>query len=282
MQSMRLDPIWIRQNGFTLIELLVVIAIVAALLAIPLPALRQAREAARAAVCGSNIRQLAMANLTYAEDNNGHFVLGSRDVWSGNLERWHGKRSTRNEAFEPARSDMAAYFGESGQVKQCPSFIAGQDYDDTPGQQDGYEAGCGGYGYNQSYIGGRTDIYGYSGMTYSASTLDVRQPTQTVMFTDAAYVQADGDGVRMIAYSFCEPPFWQLNAGPPSTMRPDPTIAFRHATLSSVAWVDGHASREPLAFSVSYITHSYVTGEEAAALYVGWFGPQDNSLFDLN
>lgn len=58
------------KKGFTLIELLVVIAIIAILAAMLLPVLSRAREQARRAVCASNLKQIGIAIMLYANDHN--------------------------------------------------------------------------------------------------------------------------------------------------------------------------------------------------------------------
>jgi prepilin-type N-terminal cleavage/methylation domain-containing protein len=79
-----------RANGFTLIELLVVIAIIAILAAILVPVLRKAQERGQTASCINNEKQLQMAWLIYANDNNDLIVscnssLQTNQEWVGGI-----------------------------------------------------------------------------------------------------------------------------------------------------------------------------------------------------
>ncbi len=67
------------RRGFTLIELLVVISIIALLIAILLPALARANEAARRTQCLANLRSMAQASFAYAADFDGRLITNSED-----------------------------------------------------------------------------------------------------------------------------------------------------------------------------------------------------------
>lgn len=272
------------RRGFTLIELLIGVGIVGVLLAILIPAVHRATASARLVRCAANLRGLHQANSLYAESNRGSYVRAAADMFGPvNRQRWHGVRKRATEPFDPALSPLAAYLGGDGRMQQDPAFAPTVQ----TAEQGAFEAGCGGYGYNHAYIGARADRFGLGQRAFSTSarTAEVGRPAETVMFADTAYLVGLDAASGMMAYSFAEPPLHVGIAGVPAgagPLRPNPSLHFRHSGRANTGWADGHVAARGMSFSGPYITHGQAGAEQAKAAGLGWFGPEDNSLFDLD
>ncbi len=111
-----------RRDAFTLIELLVVVAIIALLLSILLPSLQRARAQSKQAVCGSNLRQLALALEMYADGQRDHYPGWSQwHVWG-----WYGteRDGTAGDGPGPAWSEMLRLENllPSPDIYHCPDY----------------------------------------------------------------------------------------------------------------------------------------------------------------
>lgn len=263
-------------RGFTLIELLVVIAIVAILAALLFPAFTQAQRSALRADCASNLKQLALAFLQYSDDWRGRHVPAAADIFGagGGLQRWHGVRSSLSQPFDPSAGPLWPYLARTAGVKVCRAMAGG-----LQGGPNDFEAGGGGYGYNHTYVGGSAWRYGFGdtrSATQSALASQIANPAATILLCDAGIAQGKANAVY--EYSFVEPVWFVGPDNQVSRFHPAPSIHFRHSSAANVAWCDGHVSCEKMAFS----SDSKPYGASSAAARIGWFGPNDNSLFDLD
>jgi prepilin-type N-terminal cleavage/methylation domain-containing protein/prepilin-type processing-associated H-X9-DG protein len=122
-----------KKHGFTLMELLVVIAIISMLLAILMPSLSKVKEIARATICLSNNRQMAVAVTVYSHDNDGrvppsrpgHPVTGPEHPWSDkHAVEWYYLLLESTGVFEPDNYDEVYVDQEFkfNSFAHCPSW----------------------------------------------------------------------------------------------------------------------------------------------------------------
>lgn len=274
--------------AFSLTELLITIAILALLIGLLIPTLRAARDASHATACAASIRNLQTANTLFSRDHVERFAPGGADSASANLRRWHGRRTTTASPFTPENGELAPYLEGDGAVRACPTFAPIAD--DLAIDGRGFERACGGYGYNNAFVGMELAPNAAGGLSMIDESVGARvgrfaRPAQTIAFADCAFAES-----RLIEYSFAEPRFWP-DAPVSAGWRADPSIHFRHAPgrsfggdsggdgVANIAWLDGHVSPERRTFTWT----SGINPMDPAPLGLGWTGEADtNELFDYD
>ena len=210
------------RTGFTLIELLVVIAIIAILAAILFPVFAKAREKARQSSCLSNVKQLTLGFMMYAQDYDEYI----RTAYLPNPVH---------------HTYWTWYFGVrpyvmNNQIYQCPNGA----FDLTtyglyfPDLNYPTERLMVSYGMNYQYLG-------YSSARYTLA--EIKRPSECILIGDSgphlntARTGASAEHTQYINCVSPEPP----PEFPNSPFIESHSVYLRHNDTANVGFVDGHA-----------------------------------------
>ena len=207
--------------AFTLIELLVVIAIIGVLASILIPVVGNVRESAQQTKCASNLRQLAVASVTYASDHHGSFPSLYSDVpgeavWIDQIAPYVGGED-RNRIFE---------------LINCPSAEHIMEY-------EGVRTATYSYGWNQGLIpDSRADDEGNAAP--ATRLIKVRRPSETILLADTTQPEARrGWGSDYFVYVGSNV-YNPATADDILSVNSYTAFAPRHSERGNVAFVDGH------------------------------------------
>ena len=104
-----------KRRGFTLIELLVVIAIIALLLAVIMPALGKAKEAAQRIICRNNLRQQSIGIILYSNDNDSYVPHNDMEGWLWDMTFMATKQLSEYAGFD----DNKTFFCPANRIKKA-------------------------------------------------------------------------------------------------------------------------------------------------------------------
>ncbi|MBU1748679.1 MAG: DUF1559 domain-containing protein [Chloroflexi bacterium] len=200
------------KKGFTLIELLVVIAIIAILAAILFPVFAKAREKARQSSCLSNVKQLSLAVLQYAQDYDEtlNSCYGGDHVGISH-RRWYYQGATNEGMLYP--------YIKNAQVFICPS-------------------GKGNYGANRALMG--------DGNQGGRKLAIVQKPAETIILGDALTSGGDPatgmDTATGESWGEMIASLTRISSyGPGTACNGRGLMAIRHNEMANLGFLDGHA-----------------------------------------
>ena len=241
-------------QAFTLVELLVVIGIIALLVGILMPALSRARQQAQATQCMSNLRQINLAMLMFAQENKGHLpqmgLAADFEMIDVNgtgspvkvLVRWFGGLYGSPQKFHAPSGMLAKYWGIAD-VGGCPTFEVDEFLRPQYGPVD--------YAYNSLYArhwawveGGKFPL-GDARRAYLRSGLGVK----VSRIRNAPEKAVVWDAARLFNDLPDRTPWGYPTTGNVLSVKTDSNFHGRHVKRGNVGFADGHCEAvEPTYF----------------------------------
>lgn len=199
--------------AFTMVELLAVIAIFGILIALLIPGVGKLRKSVQASHCASNLRQIQMANIAHAQDNDGKYVRIMFRTENGGQARW--LKDLEFLAYLKRDSSTQTLVKELW----CPTAL----FDPERTNSEPYT-----YGVNIN--GFSTSGSNEPGYTRQIRVTDIPHPAKSMAFADALDWQISEGGVDI--YDGRE--IYQARA-----------VAYRHSNKANVVFYDAHVELLP-------------------------------------